>query len=70
MTNTLLETVKQRISSLPAKSFKSFYNDYLYEMQDRAIDQEMNYLVNYNQLDILSLDRLIQDYISKMVIEI
>nr|DAG33337.1 MAG TPA: hypothetical protein [Caudoviricetes sp.] len=29
----------------------------------------MNYLVNYNQLDILSLDRLIQDYISKMVIE-
>nr|DAF92237.1 MAG TPA: hypothetical protein [Siphoviridae sp. ctgN495] len=39
-------------------------------MQDRAIDQEMNYLVSYNQLDILSLDRLIQDYISKMVIEI
>nr|DAK99505.1 MAG TPA: hypothetical protein [Caudoviricetes sp.] len=38
-------------------------------MQDRAIDQEMNYLVTYNQLDILSLDRLIQDYISKMVID-
>ena len=69
MTNTLLETVKQRISSLPAKSFKAFYKAYLYEMQDRAIDQEMNYLVNYNQLDILSLDRLIQDYVSKMVIE-
>ena len=69
MTNTLLETVKQRISSLPAKSFKAFYNDSLYEMQDRARDEEMNYLVTYNQLDILSLDRLIQDYVSKMVIE-
>lgn len=65
----MLEMIEQDANKISnsKQGFKSWYWYYCYDMQKRAIDQEIAYLLKYNRLDILSLDRLIQNYLEKLV---
>ena len=52
----MLSTVKTYIQELPDIPFEDYYQNYIFDVQDRNIEMEV-YSIKTN--DILSLDRLI-----------
>lgn len=52
----MLETVKSYIEELPDISFDTYYQRYIFQVQDQNIATEIH---SINTDDILSLDRLI-----------
>lgn len=64
----MLETVKRYIKKdIPNESFEKFFINYILAVQDKNIELEMEYLVSHNVLDIMKLDRLISDYMDRLV---
>lgn len=52
----MLNTIKQYINTLPDISFNQYYQQYINDVQDYTLGQEVKDLRN---ADILSIDRLI-----------
>lgn len=63
----MLETVRSEIKNLPSCTFSQYFIEYVMSVQDSNIDSEFSYLRRHNQLDILNVDRLISEYLSRLV---
>ncbi len=59
----MLATIKQCISDLQidTSSFQQYFTDYVIEVQDRNIDQELAYMLTHNVVDVQFVDRAITD---------
>lgn len=55
----MLGTVKKYIKKNSNVSFESKFIDYMIGVQNTSILLEMQYLIKYNKLDVLKLDKLI-----------
>lgn len=54
----MLETVKSTINNLPSISFEEYYTQYVMQMQDMNIDNEVSFLLRNNCLTSLDIDKL------------
>lgn len=59
----MLATIKQSISEVQAdtSSFQQYFTNYVMEVQDRNIDQELAYMLTHNVVDVQFVDRAITD---------
>jgi hypothetical protein len=55
-----LETVKTEIQNLPYISFGEYYQDYVFQIQDSNIDDEMKFFMNHNFLSPKNISRAIE----------
>lgn len=62
-THEVLPTLKQIIKSAPDVPFSQYYQQYICDVQDQAIEYEIDSL---NNADILSLDALISKLFSEI----
>lgn len=63
----MLQTVKEFIQNLPDESFQTFYTRYIMQVQDSNIEEEFKFLITHNNLDVLSVDKLISNDLGKLV---
>ena len=65
----MLATIKQCISDLQADtgSFQQYFTNYVMEVQDRNIDQELAYMLTHNVVDVQLVDRAITDAFKGMM---
>lgn len=65
----MLATIKQCISDLQAdtSSFQQYFTNYVMEVQDRNIDQELAYMLTHNVVDVQFVDRAITDAFKGMM---
>lgn len=63
----MLQTVKDFIQNLPDESFQNFYTHYIMQVQDSNIEEEFKFLITHNNLDVLSVDKLISKDLGKLV---
>ena len=65
----MLATIKQCISGLQAdtRSFQQYFTNYVMEVQDRNIDQELAYMLTHNVVDVELVDRAITDAFKGMM---
>ena len=63
----MLQTIKDYINNLSDESFQNFYTHYIMQVQDSNIDEEFKFLITHNNLDILSVDKLISNDLGKLV---
>ncbi len=63
----MLQTIKDYISNLSDESFQNFYTHYIMQVQDSNIDEEFKFLITHNNLDVLSVDKLISNDLGKLV---
>lgn len=65
----MLATIKQGISDLQAdtSSFQQYFTNYVMEVQDRNIDQELAYMLTHNVVDVQLVDRAITDAFKGMM---
>lgn len=54
----MLETVKSTINNLPSISFERYFIEYIMNMQDLNIDNEVSFLLRNNFLTTLDVDKL------------
>ena len=64
----MLQTIKDFIQNLPDESFQDFYTHYIMQVQDSNIEEEFRFLITHNNLDVLSVDKLISKDLGKLVI--
>lgn len=59
----MLATIKQSICEVQAdtSSFQQYFTNYVMEVQDRNIDQELAYMLTHNVVDVQFVDRAITD---------
>lgn len=55
----MLKTVKTTITNLPCISFRDYFQKYVLDIQDMEIDLEFEFLSSQNNLEVLSLAKLI-----------
>ena len=65
----MLATIKQCISDLQTDttSFQQYFTNYVMEVQDRNIDQELAYMLTHNVVDVQFVDRAITDAFKGMM---
>lgn len=63
----MLQTIKDYINNLSDESFQDFYTHYIMQVQDSNIDEEFKFLITHNNLDVLSVDKLISNDLGKLV---
>lgn len=63
----MLQIVKEFIQNLPDESFQTFYTHYIMQVQDSNIEEEFRFLIAHNNLDVLSVDKLISNDLGKLV---
>lgn len=63
----MLQTVKDYINNLSDESFQNFYTHYIMQVQDSNIEEEFKFLITHNNLDVLSIDKLISNDLGKLV---
>lgn len=63
----MLQTIKDYINNLSDESFQNFYTHYIMQVQDSNIDEEFKFLITHNNLDVLSVDKLISNDLGKLV---
>ena len=63
----MLQTVKDYINNLSDESFQTFYTRYIMQVQDSNIEEEFKFLITHNDLDVLSVDKLISNDLGKLV---
>jgi len=54
----MLETVKQTIIESPCISFGRYFTEYVLDIQDRNIDNEVTFLLRNNNIDINLFNRV------------
>lgn len=59
----MLATIKRSISEVQAdtSSFQQYFTNYVMDVQDRNIDQELAYMLTHNVVDVQFVDRAITD---------
>ena len=57
----MLETVKHTIKNIPFITFEEYFIQYVMQMQDTNIDDEVTFVMRNNSLSTLSVDRLIHN---------
>lgn len=55
----MLETIKQTIKNVPFISFEEYFIQYMMDIQDSSIDDEVSFMLKNNSLTTLDVDRLI-----------
>lgn len=64
----MLEAIKSLIQAQDAKpDFDTFYIDYMMQMQDEDINNEISYLFRKNTLDASNLSFIIEEDYKKLV---
>lgn len=63
---TILKTVRSKIKSLPDASFHEFFVDYIIQVDEESLNNEINSSVRMNQLDVLGLDKLVNKYLMEV----
>lgn len=63
----MFQTIKDYINNLSDESFQNFYTHYIMQVQDSNIDEEFKFLITHNNLDVLSVDKLISNDLGKLV---
>lgn len=63
----MLQTIKDYINNLSDESFQNFYTHYIMQVQDSNIEEEFKFLITHNNLDVLSVDKLISNDLGKLV---
>lgn len=59
----MLATIKTSIKNSPCICFEQFFNEYVMDVQDSNIDEEVDFLLRNNFLDSYMLSRLVEsDY--------
>lgn len=64
----MLAVVKKYIENLDAKTFDEKFTDYVSSIDSHMSKLEWDYLLKYNKLDILQLDRLITQSLNQVML--
>lgn len=62
----MLEVVKMTIDNLPDTSFMEFYGQYVMDVQDMMLERELKYLNRMNNLNTMSITKLICDELERL----
>lgn len=60
----MLETIKQSIKNAPFITFEQYFIEYVMQMQDTNIDNEVTFMLHNNSLTTKSLDKLINSEVT------
>lgn len=63
---TILSSVRKKLNNLPNASFQEFFTDYIIQVDNESINNEMNSLVRMNKLDVMGLDKLVNKYLMEV----
>lgn len=63
---TILSSVRKTLNNLPNVSFQEFFTDYIIQVDNESINNEMNSLVRMNKLDVMGLDKLVNKYLMEV----
>ena len=63
----MLETVKTQIHNIPSISFHQFFVRYMLQVQDSNIDYEFRKFISVNNLDVKSMERLLNSSMEVLV---
>ena len=63
---TILSSVRSKLKRLPDVSFQEFFTDYIIQVDNESINNEMNSLVRMNKLDVMWLDKLVNKYLMEV----
>ena len=63
---TILSSVRSKLNRLPDVSFQEFFTDYIIQVDNESINNEMNSLVRMNKLDVMGLDKLVNKYLMEV----
>lgn len=63
---TILSSVRSILKRLPDVSFQEFFTDYIIQVDNESINNEMNSLVRMNKLDVMGLDKLVNKYLMEV----
>lgn len=63
---TILSSVRKQLNNLPNVSFQEFFTDYIIQVDNESINNEMNSLVRMNKLDVMGLDKLVNKYLMEV----
>ena len=63
---TILSSVRKKLNNLPDVSFQEFFTDYIIQVDNESINNEMNSLVRMNKLDVMGLDKLVNKYLMEV----
>lgn len=64
----MLGTVKSYISNLPDIPFNRYFNNYIMDVQDDNIENEMKFLLSRNTLNIYMMDNIISETYRRLAI--
>lgn len=62
----MLETVKSCMDNIPNISFDKYFLQYVMEVQDSMIAEELSYMLKYNVVDVKLVDRAISDAVKEL----
>ena len=65
----MLETLRKLIADVEADSieFSKFYTEYVMNIQDENIEEELKFLVSNNKLTPMNLNKLLNSSLERMV---
>ena len=63
----MLENVKESLKTLPEISFEHHFQQYVMDVQDSAINDEITSFVGNNPLDIVMIARVIKDNYERLI---
>ncbi len=62
----MLETVKSCMNNILNTSFDKYFLQYVMEVQDSMIAEELSYMLKYNVVDVKLVDRAISDAVKEL----
>lgn len=63
----MLENIKEAIQNLPTTPYPEFFHQYVMEVQDMSIGNEILSLVRNNNLDMVMMARVIKDNYERLI---
>lgn len=63
----MLETIRSEIQNTPCISFEQYFSQYVTQVQDENIEQEMKFFSSNNILDIHILDQMIHQAYKELI---
>lgn len=62
----MLETVKSCMDNIPDTPFDKYFLQYVMEVQDSMIAEELSYMLKYNVVDVKLVDRAISNAVKEL----
>lgn len=63
----MLETIKSSLKNLPTISFEEYFQQYVMDVQDTTINDEITTFVRNNPLDVMLIAAVIKDSYERLI---